>query len=83
MLSEKLPPKVTQKVTGEVEIAAVFEISLGGKKKLKVAGSKVRNGIVDRGAKARVLRGETVVHDGKFLQAVVWNKAYANGYVQV
>jgi translation initiation factor IF-2 len=83
VLSEKLPPKVTQKVTGEVEIAAVFEISLGGKKKLKVAGSKVRNGIVDRGAKARVLRGETVVHDGKFLQAVVWNKAYANGYVQV
>jgi translation initiation factor IF-2 len=83
VLSEKLPPKVTQKVTGEVEIAAVFEISLGGKKKLKVAGSKVRNGIVDRGTKARVLRGETVVHDGKFLQAVVWNKAYANGYVQV
>ncbi|KAG9192421.1 hypothetical protein G6011_11155 [Alternaria panax] len=65
LLSEKLAPKVIQKVTGEVEIAAVFEIGLGGKKKMKVAGSKVRNGIVDRGTKARVLRGENIVHDGK------------------
>ncbi|KAL1800149.1 hypothetical protein ACET3X_000491 [Alternaria dauci] len=64
LLSEKLPLKVTQKVTGEVEVAAVFEISLGGKKKMKVAGSKVRNGVVDRGTKARVLRGENVVYDG-------------------
>jgi len=65
LLSEKLPPSVTQKVTGEIEIAAVFEIGLGGKKKMKVAGSKVRNGVVERGNRARVLRGNTVVHDGK------------------
>ncbi|KAF2031815.1 translation initiation factor-like protein IF-2 [Setomelanomma holmii] len=64
LLSEKLKPKVIQKVMGEAEIAAIFEISLGGKKKLKVAGSKVRNGVVDRGARARVLRKEEVVHDG-------------------
>lgn len=64
LLSEKLSPKVIHKVVGEVEVAAVFEIGLGGKKKMKVAGSKVRNGLVDRGSKARVLRGETLVHDG-------------------
>ncbi|KAF3047424.1 hypothetical protein E8E12_005334 [Didymella heteroderae] len=64
LLSEKLPPSITQKVTGEIEIAAVFEIGLGGKKKMKVAGSKVRNGVVERGSKARVLRGDTIIHDG-------------------
>ncbi|KAH5488759.1 hypothetical protein HBI18_191680 [Parastagonospora nodorum] len=65
LMSAKLAPNVIQKVTGEVEIAAVFEISLGGKKRMKVAGSKVRNGHVDRGTKARVLRGVRTVHDGK------------------
>ncbi|KAF2630002.1 translation initiation factor-like protein IF-2 [Macroventuria anomochaeta] len=64
LLSEKLAPSIIQKVTGEVEIAAVFEIGLGGKKKMKVAGSKVRNGVVERGSKARVLRNDTIIHDG-------------------
>lgn len=74
LLSEKLAPKVIQKVTGEVEIAAIFEIGLGGRKKMKVAGSKVRNGVVDRGTKARVLRGETLVHDGKFFGSECFQK---------
>jgi translation initiation factor IF-2 len=65
LLSERLKPKVVQKVVGECDVAAVFEIGLGGRKNMKVAGSKVRNGVVDRGTKARVLRGETIVHDGK------------------
>ncbi|KAF1920272.1 hypothetical protein BDU57DRAFT_508466 [Ampelomyces quisqualis] len=66
VLSEKLPPAVIQKVTGEAEVAAVFEIGLGGRKKVKVAGSKVRNGNIEKGSKARVLRGESgmVVFDG-------------------
>ncbi|KAF2129772.1 translation initiation factor-like protein IF-2 [Dothidotthia symphoricarpi CBS 119687] len=64
LLSEKLKPNVIQKVTGEAEIAVVFDIGLGGRKKMKIAGSKVRNGVVDRGTKARVLRGENVVFDG-------------------
>lgn len=63
-LSKRLPPKAVQKVTGEGEIAAVFEIGLGGKKKMRVAGSKVRNGVVERGSRARVLRGDAVIHDG-------------------
>lgn len=67
LLSEKLAPKVVQKVTGEADIAAIFDIGLGGRKKMKVAGTKVRNGVVDRGTKAKVLRGETLVHDGKLV----------------
>jgi translation initiation factor IF-2 len=68
LLSEKLAPAVIQKVTGEADIAAIFEIGLGGRKKMKVAGSKVRNGVVDRGTKARILRHDTVVFDGKLLR---------------
>lgn len=65
LLSQKLKPKVIHKVTGEAEIAAIFDIALSGKKKLKVAGSKVRNGQIDKGSKARVLRGDTIIHDCK------------------
>jgi translation initiation factor IF-2 len=65
MLEDKLPPRIVQKVTGEAEVAMVFEIGLGARKKMKVAGSKVRNGAIDKGSKVKVLRGETVVYEGK------------------
>ncbi|KAF1950224.1 initiation factor 2 [Byssothecium circinans] len=64
MLEERLPPRITHKVTGEAEIAKVFEIGIGGKKKMRVAGSKVRNGIVEKGNRAKVLRKDEVVFDG-------------------
>ncbi|KAF2685688.1 initiation factor 2, partial [Lentithecium fluviatile CBS 122367] len=64
LLEERLPPRIVQKVTGEAEVAMVFEIGLGGKKKMKVAGSKVRNGFVQKGTKARVLREDEVVFEG-------------------
>ncbi|KAH7394241.1 translation initiation factor-like protein IF-2 [Phaeosphaeria sp. MPI-PUGE-AT-0046c] len=64
MLEEKLRPEIIQRVTGEAEVAAVFEIGIGGKKKLRVAGSKVRNGQVERGTKVRVLRGAEAVYTG-------------------
>jgi translation initiation factor IF-2 len=67
MLEDKLPPRIVQKVTGEAEVAMVFEIGLGGRKKMKVAGSKVRNGAVDKGSKVKVLRGETVVYEGELI----------------
>ncbi|KAI8939553.1 hypothetical protein NX059_003320 [Plenodomus lindquistii] len=67
LLSEKLKPAVIHKVTGEAEIAVLFDIGLGGRKKMKVAGSKVRNGVVARGSKVKVLRGDQVMYDGKFL----------------
>ncbi|KAF2851169.1 translation initiation factor-like protein IF-2 [Plenodomus tracheiphilus IPT5] len=64
LLSEKLKPAVVHKVTGEAEVAALFDIGVGGRKKLRVAGSKVRNGVVQRGGRVKVLRGAEVVYDG-------------------
>ena len=55
-----------QRLSGEAEVAMIFEIGLGGKKTTKIAGSKVRNGSVDKGTKARVLRKDDVVFDGEF-----------------
>ncbi|KAF2730448.1 initiation factor 2 [Polyplosphaeria fusca] len=63
-LSAKLPPTITQRVTGEAQVSAIFEIGLGGKKKMRVAGSKVRNGVVTKGSKVRVLRKNEVIFDG-------------------
>ena len=62
-LSEKLPPNVTQKVIGEADIGQIFEINLKGRKKLPVAGCKIRNGVIAKNAKVRVLRDD-VIYDG-------------------
>ncbi|KAI4731765.1 initiation factor 2 [Aureobasidium sp. EXF-10728] len=64
VLEEKLPPQKIQKVTGEAEVAMSFEIGVGGRKKMKIAGLKVRNGVVARGSRVRVTRGEDRVYDG-------------------
>ncbi|KAF6235527.1 hypothetical protein HO173_006210 [Letharia columbiana] len=63
-LSEMLPAIVTQKVLGEAEIAQVFEINTKGRVTVPFAGCKVRNGVVGRNHKIRVLRGKEVVYDG-------------------
>lgn len=65
-LSESLPKIVTQKVLGEAEIAQVFEISTKGRATVLVAGCRVRNGVIGRNNKIRVLRGKEVVYDGTF-----------------
>lgn len=64
VLEEKLPPIVSQRVLGEAEIGASFEIGVGGRKKLKIAGCKIRNGVVGNNTRVRVLRGEEKVYDG-------------------
>ena len=63
-LSEMLPDIVTQKVLGEAEIAQVFEINTKGRVTVPVAGCRVRNGVIGRNNKIRVLRGKEVVYDG-------------------
>ncbi|KLJ06900.1 translation initiation factor IF-2 [Blastomyces silverae] len=63
-LSEHLPPTITQHVTGEAEIGQIFEISGKGRTKVAIAGSKVRNGMINRSHKARVLRDKEVIYDG-------------------
>ncbi|KAJ5406815.1 hypothetical protein N7465_008099 [Penicillium sp. CMV-2018d] len=64
ILSEKLPPTVTMRVTGEAEIQQVFEITVKGREKTAIAGSRVRNGLINKTRKVRVLRGEEIVYDG-------------------
>lgn len=56
-MEDLLPEKVEIRVVGEAEIAKPFEIGIGGRKKLLVAGCRVRNGVVSRSNKVRVLRG--------------------------
>ncbi|KYG50068.1 hypothetical protein M433DRAFT_130715 [Acidomyces richmondensis BFW] len=56
-LEEALPPLLTQRVVGEAEIGQKFEISVGGRKKVRIAGCKVRNGSVGKGGRVRVFRG--------------------------
>ena len=80
LLEDKLPPIVTQRVLGEAEIAAGFEIGLGGRKKMKIAGCKIRNGIVGMKTKARVMRGGVggeKVYDGE-IEPVLQSEFYAN-----
>ncbi|KAF7122989.1 hypothetical protein CNMCM5793_001165 [Aspergillus hiratsukae] len=63
-LSEHLAPTVTQRVTGEAEVGQIFEITVKGREKVAIAGCKVRNGVVNRARKVRVLRGQDTIYDG-------------------
>ena len=67
-LSELLPPSVEQRVTGEAEVLQLFGIDVKNRKdKLMIAGCKIRNGVVTRGSKARVMRNRKVVHEGMYM----------------
>lgn len=70
-LSEKLPDVVTQKVVGEAEIAQVFEINTKGRIRVPVAGCRVKNGVVGRNNKVRVLRGKETIFDGMLFCSMI------------
>ncbi len=61
MLSGLLSPTQRERLLGHAEIREVFTVSRAG----KVAGCMVTDGTIRRGARARLLRDEVVVHDGK------------------
>lgn len=65
VLSEHLAPTVTQRVTGEAEVQQVFDITVKGRDKVSIAGCRVRNGMINRSRKVRVMRGTETVYDGK------------------
>lgn len=67
ILSEQLAPNVTQRVTGEAEISQVFDITIKKRETTAIAGCKVRNGIIQKAKKVRVLRGQEIIYDGEFL----------------
>ncbi|MCM0021134.1 MAG: translation initiation factor IF-2 [Tagaea sp.] len=59
-LSGLLAPTLREKFLGNAEIRQVFDVSKAG----KVAGCRVVEGMVKRGAKVRLLRDQTVIHEG-------------------
>ncbi len=59
-LSGMLAPELREKFLGNAEILQVFNITKVG----KVAGCKITEGIVKRGAKVRLLRDNVVIHEG-------------------
>lgn len=65
-MSEHLPPIITQRVLGEAEVAQVFDITVKGRQQKAIAGCKVRNGVVGKNVKVRVLRDGEKIFDGKF-----------------
>ena len=61
MLSGMLTPEARETITGHAEIREVFSITKVG----KVAGCRVVDGVVRRGAKARLLRDDVVIYEGE------------------
>ena len=59
-LSGLLEPEQKEKFLGYAEIREIFKNSKAG----RVAGCMVTDGIVQRGAKVRLLRDNVVIHDG-------------------
>lgn len=59
-LSGLLAPTLREKFLGNAQILQVFNITKVG----KVAGCKVTDGVVKRGAKVRLLRDNVVIHEG-------------------
>ena len=64
VLSEHLEPNILKRVLGEAEIAKLFEYNIKGRTNILVAGCKVRNGVIGRGLKTRVMRGGEEIYDG-------------------
>ncbi|MDE1938486.1 MAG: translation initiation factor IF-2 [Alphaproteobacteria bacterium] len=60
-LSGMLAPETREKFLGNAEILEVFTISKVG----KVAGCRVTEGVVRRGAKVRLIRDHVVIHEGE------------------
>ncbi len=61
VLSGMLVPETRERFLGNAEILEVFNISKVG----KVAGCRVTEGLVRRGAKVRLVRDDVVIHEGE------------------
>jgi len=61
MLTGMLAPEARERFLGNAEILEVFTITKAG----KVAGCRVTEGLVRRGASVRLLRDDVVIHEGR------------------
>jgi translation initiation factor IF-2 len=60
-LSGMLAPTLRESIVGNAQVLEVFDITKVG----KIAGCRVIDGIIRRAAKVRLLRDDTVIHEGK------------------
>jgi translation initiation factor IF-2 len=60
-MSGMLSPERRETMLGNAEILEIFDISKVG----KIAGCRVTDGVVQRGANVRLIRDSVVVHEGK------------------
>ncbi len=60
MLEGMLKPALHERMLGNAQILEIFSVGKVG----KVAGCRVTDGLVRRGAKVRLLRDDIVIHDG-------------------
>src|SRR5712691_10009460 len=63
-MSGLLPPTLRETTLGNAEILEIFNVSKVG----KVAGCRVTEGTVERGANVRLIRDNVVIHEGKLSQ---------------
>ncbi|MEE8532497.1 MAG: translation initiation factor IF-2, partial [Alphaproteobacteria bacterium] len=61
VLSGLLAPTLREHIIGNAQVLEVFDISKTG----KIAGCRVTDGVIKRGARVRLLRDDTVIYDGK------------------
>lgn len=64
ILSERLAPSVHQRVTGEAEVVQSFNINDKKRHFVKIAGCRVKNGMITANKNVRVLRGKDTVYTG-------------------
>src|SRR6185312_1370329 len=63
-MSGLLPPTLRETMLGNAQILEIFKVSKVG----NIAGCKVTDGTVERGANVRLIRDNVVVHEGKLSQ---------------
>jgi len=63
-MSGLLPPTLRETMLGNAQILEIFNVSKVG----KVAGCRVTDGTVERGANVRLIRDNVVIHEGKLSQ---------------
>lgn len=63
-MSGLLAPTIRETMLGNAQILEIFSVSKVG----KIAGCRVTDGVVERGANVRLIRDNVVVHEGKLSQ---------------
>lgn len=63
-MSGLLPPTIRETMLGNAQILEVFKVSKVG----NIAGCRVTDGNVERGANVRLIRDNVVIHEGKLSQ---------------